>query len=80
MVKLVLGAGAKLEQCMPGSGWTPLIVAAWAGHAPVDEALLGAGENAGTATTAENLGVPAGSTTAAVAALKGHAEAEGLLR
>ena len=67
VVKVLLRAGANIEQCMIGNGWTPLIVAALCGHAPVVEALLGAGANAGAATTAEHSGVPAGTTAAAAA-------------
>ena len=76
---LLIEKGANIETPMHGNGWTPLFVAAWAGNDGVVGALLSAGANPTAETTADHLGVPAGSTPLSVARDKGHAEIAHLL-
>ena len=49
-------------------------MAAWAGNESVVSVLLSAGANAKAETTAEDEGIPAGSTPLSVASQKGHSE------
>ena len=59
--------------------WSPLFVAAWAGHLHVVEELLKHGPDASTASAKDHLEVPAGSTALSVALLKGHDDMAALL-
>jgi len=65
---------------MTGNGWSPLFVAAWAGHASAVACLLAHGADKTVATTSEHLGISAGSTPLSVAVAKGQSEVAALLR
>ena len=80
VVGQLLAAGAVVDQAMTGIGWSPLFVAAWGGHTGVVEVLLRSGADRTVATTADHMGVPAGSTAEAVAEEKGHSAVLELLR
>jgi ankyrin repeat protein/Mg2+ and Co2+ transporter CorA len=68
MVRLLLNHGAKIEAASEG-GWTPLLIAAKAGHTDVVEALLGAHNPANV-----NARTSSGMTSLHWAAENGHAQ------
>ena len=75
MIEAEADLPASINVCMNGNGWSPLIVAAWSGHAAVVAELIKCGADPSTSTTQEHLGIPQGSTALSVAQGKGHKEA-----
>ena len=80
VARLLLERGAAVDQAMHGVGWSPLFVAAWSGHAPVVAQLLAHSADPAAATSADHLGIPAGSTPLSVAERQGHSAVVELLR
>ena len=76
---LVEEAGGDLSICMTGTGWSPLFVAAWSGHAAVVAELLQHGADPTTVTKKDYLKISAGTWALRVAQRKGHKEVEDLL-